>query len=162
MVIRPLNNRTYCVLAAFTHFGALAKAVRLFTTSLWSQKKSYQTLFVNLPVLLQFEMETCLSTALGVEGDNWSGIGLFHSSPMGSFLLPLTHMVYLLPFLSYLAGPQKHFRPPTRPSVHPSDPETMTISVLEATASSCGKKFYGRGEVHCRTPKRKKSSRFIK
>ena len=32
-----------------------------------------------------------------------SGIGPFGSPPMGSYLPPVTHLVYLLPFLSYLA-----------------------------------------------------------
>ena len=40
-------------------------------------------------------------------------------------------MVYLLPFLSYLVGPKNV-------CARPSDPDTMTNTVLEATASSSG------------------------
>ena len=43
----------------------------------------------------------------------------------------LTHMVYLLPYLSYLAGSKGV-------SARPSDPDTMTNTVLEAIASSSG------------------------
>ena len=57
--------------------------------------------------------------------------------PMQLISSPLTHVVYLFPFLSYLAG-SKAF-PPARPSVHQSDPETTANTVLEATASSSGK-----------------------
>ena len=44
-------------------------------------------------------------------------------------------MVYLLPFLSYLAGSESvSARPPARPS----DPDTMTITTLEAVALTRG------------------------
>ena len=45
-----------------------------------------------------------------------------------------THAVYLLPFLSYLAGPKGV-------SAHPrlSDPDTTTNTALEATVWSIGK-----------------------
>ena len=49
--------------------------------------------------------------------------------PIGS---PLPHMVYLLPFTSYLAGSKSV-------SVLPSDPDTMTNTTLEAFALSSGK-----------------------
>ena len=41
-------------------------------------------------------------------------------------------MVYILPFLSYLAGCKRDL-------AHPSDPDTMTITNLEDIASSSGK-----------------------
>ena len=45
---------------------------------------------------------------------------------------PLTHKVYLLPFLSYLADSKSI-------SARPSDPDMMTSTALEAIASSSGK-----------------------
>ena len=46
---------------------------------------------------------------------------------------PLTHLIYLLPFLSYLAGSKGV-------PVSPSVADTMTNAALEAIASSSGKK----------------------
>ena len=46
---------------------------------------------------------------------------------------PLTHIVYLLLFSSYLAGSKNV-------SAHPTDPDTMTNTTLEATTSSSGNK----------------------
>ena len=43
MVTRPLDDRTYCARSEFTHLGAFAKTVRLFTASLQSQKMCYDT-----------------------------------------------------------------------------------------------------------------------
>ena len=37
MVIKPLDDCTYCARSAFTQLGALVKAVRLFTASVHSQ-----------------------------------------------------------------------------------------------------------------------------
>ena len=44
-------------------------------------------------------------------------------------------MVYLLPFVNYLAGCKNASARP------PSDPDTMTNTVLEATASTSGKNY---------------------
>ena len=43
-------------------------------------------------------------------------------------------MVYLLPFFKLISWLKKRFRPPA----HPSDPDTMTNSALEAIALSSG------------------------
>ena len=47
---------------------------------------------------------------------------------------PLTHMVYLLLFVGYLAGSKKRFR--ASEHFRTSDPDTMTNTAQEATASS--------------------------
>ena len=69
-----------------------------------------------------------------VRGVRWAvgGRGWVHSiaCPWVHISSPLTHMVYLLPFSSYLAGPKSV-------SSRPSDPETMTNIALEATAYCC-------------------------
>ena len=44
----------------------------------------------------------------------------------------MTYTVYLLPFLSYLAGSKSVY-------AHPSNPDTMTTTAIEAPASSSGK-----------------------
>ena len=51
--------------------------------------------------------------------------------PMGSFSSLLTHMVYLLLHMGYLAGSK-------RVSARPSEPDTMIDTALEATASLTG------------------------
>ena len=54
------------------------------------------------------------------------------SSSIGS---PLTHTVYLLPFLDYLAGSKSI-------SARPSDPDTISHTTLEAIASRSDKKSH--------------------
>ena len=69
-----------------------------------------------------------------------SGTGPFAKWPMDSCELSLTHMVYLFPICGYLAGSESlspTLRQPIRPS---SAPDTMTVTALEATASSSGNK----------------------
>ena len=61
-------------------------------------------------------------------------MGPFDSPPMGFISSPLIHMVYLVPFVSYLAGSK------SVPSVRPSDPDTMTHTAQEAIASSSDKR----------------------
>ena len=61
-------------------------------------------------------------------------MGLLDSPTMGSYNTissPLTYIVYLLPFLSYLAGPKSV-------SVRSFDKDTMRNTAVEATASSSG------------------------
>ena len=73
-------------------------------------------------------------TRFGVRGD--VGVrGWAHSiaRPWVPISSLLTHIVYLLPSLSHLAGPKSV-------SARPSDPDTMTNTALEATASSSGNK----------------------
>ena len=55
-------------------------------------------------------------------------MGPFDSPPMGSYSSLLTHMVCLLPFLSYLAG--------SSVSALPSDQDTMTNTVLRPAAKT--------------------------
>ena len=59
-------------------------------------------------------------------------MGLFGSPLICSISSPLTHVVCRLPFLSYLAGFKSV-------SANPFDPDTMTKTALEATASSSDK-----------------------
>ena len=56
---------------------------------------------------------------------------------IGSSLTHILHFIDLAVFelLSWL---QKHFRPPVRPSVRPSDSDTISIAAVEANASSSG------------------------
>ena len=62
-------------------------------------------------------------------------MGPFDSPPMGPISSTLTHIVYLLPFLSYLRGSKSG-------SARPSDPnDTMTNTVPEAPASLSGKNW---------------------
>ena len=68
---------------------------------------------------------------LGVRGCR----GWVHS--IASSCVPCTYMAYLLSFLSYLAVSKSALR--FRQSTRPSDPNTMTNTTLEATASSTGK-----------------------
>ena len=54
----------------------------------------------------------------------------------------LTHMVYLLPFISYLAGTKSvSVRPPVRPGYD------MTNTALEAADSSSGNYYYYYREI---------------
>ena len=53
---------------------------------------------------------------------------------------PLTHIVYLVPFLSYLAGSKSV-------STRPSDPDTMTNTALKAFASSNSKNRTDKPEI---------------
>ena len=59
--------------------------------------------------------------------------------PWAPISAPLTYVVYLLPFFSYLAGAKSLS---ARPSAHPSDPDAMTNTALEAIASSSGKNAF--------------------
>ena len=59
-------------------------------------------------------------------------MGPFNSQPMVPISSPLTHVVHILPFLSYLAGSRSV-------SARPLDTDTMTNTALEATALSDGK-----------------------
>ena len=69
----------------------------------------------------------------GRTGSGWANSIARPWVPIGS---PLTHMVYLLPFLSYLACSKSVS---ACPSARPSDPDTTTNAALEAIASSSGK-----------------------
>ena len=64
------------------------------------------------------------------------GIGPFDVPPMGSASCPLIYIAYLLPCLRYSASSKSiSARPPVWP-------ETMTITVLEAIASSSGQNYW--------------------
>ena len=78
-------------------------------------------------------------SVFGMWGSGWAHSVSRPCIPISS---PLTHMVYLLPFSSYLAG-SKSFpaRPSVRPSDRPSDPATMKNTALEATTLSSDKKW---------------------
>ena len=78
---------------------------------------------------LQFQRGTFRPPGLGAWGRGWAHSIAHLWVPISS---PLTHMVYLLPFLSYLAGSK-------RVAARPSDPDTMTNTTLESIASSSGK-----------------------
>ena len=76
--------------------------------------------------------------SLGVrEGRGWA-----HSiaRPWVPISSPLTHLSLIV--FELFGWLQKHLRPPAgppvRPSARPSDPDTMTSTALEATASSSG------------------------
>ena len=70
----------------------------------------------------------------------WGSGGLARSkaSPWVPISFPLTCMVYLLQFLSYLAGSKSVS---VRPSPRPFDPDTMTNTTVEAIASLGGKNW---------------------
>ena len=53
MVIRPLDDHTYCARSAFNHLGALAKAVRLFIAKLRGQLMCSQTCADDIVIDLQ-------------------------------------------------------------------------------------------------------------
>ena len=121
MAISLLDDRTYCARSAFTHLGALSKAIRLFIAA--SQGVSnvpYWHFRPSPTVLLQFE--------------RFWGSGYAHSINCPGFLLtPDLHVHCLsLTVLSYLAGSRCV-------SAHPSNPDTRTITAREATALSSGK-----------------------
>ena len=73
------------------------------------------------------------STPFGVRGGRVWIHSIAHSCvpPISS---PMTHMVYLLPCLSYKLAPKAFL------SARPSDPDMMTNTAPEAIASSSGKK----------------------
>ena len=95
----------------------------------WSGRLTTQhdVLTMWLPIWLQFRRGTFRPSGLGDMG----GRGWAHSiaSPWVANSSLLTHMVHLLPFLSYLAGSKSV-------SVRP---HTMSNTALEAIASSSGK-----------------------
>ena len=66
-------------------------------------------------------------------GHGWAHLVAGPWVPISS---PLAHMVYLVTFLSYLVGSKGVL---AHPSARPSDPDTITNTALEATASSSGK-----------------------
>ena len=125
MVIRTLDDRTYYVLSAFTHLGAVAKAVRLFGASLRSQKMSYQmrsvdNFVISNSVVALSKQHISIPRFGDYEDVERPDIGLPDSPIMRSFLLSidtsgLSHTVFEL--LSWL---QKRF--PRRPLSRPSDP----------------------------------------
>ena len=84
----------------------------------------------DLAVISKGDFSTPRFGGLGDAG----GRGWAHSiaHPLLPISFPLTHMVYLLPLFSYLAG----FK---GVSVRPSDPDTMTNTGLEVIASVSGK-----------------------
>ena len=83
--------------------------------------------YVDPTVWLRFQRGTFRVPGFG----RGRGVGIcpFDSPHISSCLLPSTHMVYLLPFSSYLPGYKSV-------SVGPSVPDTMTDTALEAIVSS--------------------------
>ena len=74
--------------------------------------------------------------------DTW-GPGWAHSRARPYVIFPvsslLTHTVYLVPFLSYLAGSKSlSGLPPARPAIRPSHLDTTTNIALQAIASTSG------------------------
>ena len=68
----------------------------------------------------------------GMWGRDWAHSIARQLVPIGALL---THVVYLLPFLNYLAGSKSVS---VRLPILPYDPDTMTNTALEAIASSNG------------------------
>ena len=85
---------------------------------------------------LKFERGTFWPLVMGVkwnvEGRGWDKSIAHPWVPISS---RVTHMVYLLPFLSYLAGSKSS-------SAHPSGSDTMTNTTLKALTSSSSKIGY--------------------
>ena len=116
-------------------FGALAKAVQRFIASLHTQKTDalsnvlYRHFRQIRTVWLRFERDTFLPPLWGL-GETWgSGWAYSIARPWVPISSTLTHMVYLLPFSSYIAGSKSV-------SVSPSDLETMTNTASDAASSS--------------------------
>ena len=93
MVIRPLDDRAYCVRSAFTHFvlGESCKIVQGINS------EPGNVLSNNCP---QYHPPS----SLGVWKTRRSGIDPARSIARPGVLLGLYWNLYLLPFLSYLAG----------------------------------------------------------
>ena len=132
---RPHILRSICVHS----FWALAKAVRLFIASLYNQpmypKMWSIDIFVS-PQPVGWNLKVGIFNLQVWEFRRRKGYGWAHSIvrlwiPISS---PFLHVVYLLPVLSNLAVPKKHFSPPIRQSAR----RTMTNTEHEATASSSG------------------------
>ena len=134
MVIRPLYDQKRLCLTCNHSSVALAKAVWSFKAQNQTMKMSYQTCYI-LTFLSIFNRLVAIwkvdfsTPSLGL-GKTWgSGQTRSIACPWVPVSYPMTHMVYLLPLLSHLAGST------SVPSARPTDPDTMTNTVLEAIAS---------------------------
>ena len=103
-------------------FGALEKAVQLFKASIRSQKMSFQT--CSIDIFIDLKLFACNLKKWGLFhpsglrclGRCW-GLARLIARPWASISSLLTHMVYLLPFLNYLAGSKSvSTSSPARPS----------------------------------------------
>ena len=83
--------------------------------------------------LAAISKEGVLTPGLGVRGTWGSGWAHSIARPWVPISAPLTHRVYLVPFVSYLAGSKS-----VSARRRPSDVNTMTNTALEGIASSSG------------------------
>ena len=130
MAIRPLDDRTYSARSAYSLIWGFGEAVRLFMASLHNSQCVLKCALLTFSSISSRPAEVCkrdFSTpGLGL-GDVGSGIGHLVVHPWVPFSSRLTHMIYLLSFVSYLTGPKSA-------SDRPSDPDMITITALEALA----------------------------
>ena len=127
MVIRPLDDRTYCGRSAFTDLGALAKAARLFIASLHSQLMSFQMCHIGIFIDLQtvrWNLKGDFSTPTPVCGYWYVEID---DRPIR--WLARGFSTYGLSLTVLRAGSKSV-------SVRPSDSNTMTITALLLCRSS--------------------------
>ena len=136
IVIGPLDDRTYGGRSAFTHlgFGESCTIVHCITSQ--PANISWIVLYWHFrqpPTgWMKFERGTFRPP---VRWRRASGMGPFDSPSTGSYLLPIDTCGLSLTMFELFGWIQKRFRP----SVRPSDGNTMTNAVLAPTASSSGK-----------------------
>ena len=89
MVIRPLDDRTYCIRYAFTHFELWQKLYDCSRHKFTATKMSYQTCSIDIFIDLQpfgCNLKRCFSTTRFWDCGAWvRDISPFDSQPMGSY-----------------------------------------------------------------------------
>ena len=133
MMIRPLDDRISCVRSAFTHLGLWRKlydrsrrtsqSANVFSNVLRRRRPPT----VRLQIARGFFSTPPPRPVWGFKGGHeWSRMGHSIARSWVHISSPLSHMVNLLSFLSYLAGSKS--ATVCRPG--PFDPDTMTMTTL--------------------------------
>ena len=145
MLIRPLDDRTlYCRICVHS-FGALMKAVRLFTASLESHKMPYQTHSIDilstsnrLAAIRKGNFSTTQLRGIGdMLGQGWAHSIARPCVPISSLLRWSISNRFWVIYMALNTFPRARLS--VRSRAHPFDPDATPNTALEATASPSGK-----------------------